>query len=157
MTLVANRGAKGSLSLDGASFEVVAIGHTVYISGSRSFWRRFAGPAASLFAGKWLKAPMSGQFGSISQLTNLSQLFGKLLSSHAVVTKAALTTVAGQRVVPLTDKTNGGTLYIAVNGPAYPIEIYKPGANGGHFYFSRFNRVVTLQAPAHAIDIAKLG
>jgi hypothetical protein len=73
------------------------------------------------------------------------------------VTKGALTTVAGQRVVPLRDKTNGGTLYIAAGGPAYPIEIYKPGANGGHFYFSQFNHVVALQAPANAIDITKLG
>jgi len=157
MTLVANKGATGSMSLGGAGFRVVAVGKTIYISGSDAFWRRFAGPAASLFAGRWLKAPETGQFGSFAQLTNLRELFGKLLIGHGRLTKGDPITVNGVRVVPLTDKAKGGTLYVATTGAPYPVEIYKSGSGGGHFYFSRFNQPATLTAPANAIDINKLG
>lgn len=157
MTLVANKGATGSMSLAGAGFKVVAVGNTIYISGSDAFWRRFAGPAASLFAGRWLKAPETGQFGSFAQLTNLRELFGKLLIGHGRLTKGDVTTVNGVQVVPLTDKAKGGTLYVATSGTPYPVEIYKSGSGGGHFYFKEFNQPATLTAPANAIDLNKLG
>ena len=47
--------------------------------------------AAQLFNGKWLKAPASGQFASLAALTNLNELFNKLLSSHGTLTKGATT------------------------------------------------------------------
>jgi hypothetical protein len=157
LSLAAHGGAKGSMSLGAIGFRIIAIGNTVYFSGSNSFWSRFAGPAASLFAGKWLKAPESGRFAPFARLTNLGQLFAQFRLGHSSLTKGAVTTVNGQRVIPLTDTAKGGTMYVATTGPPYPVEISKPGADGGHFYFSQFNRPVTLTPPSNAIDISALG
>lgn len=157
MDLVSGMGARGSMSENGVGFQIVALGHEVYINGSPAFWRRLGGSAAAqLFNGKWLKAPATGQFASLASLTNLQALFNKLLASHGTLTKGATSTVNGQKVVALTDTTKGGTLYVATTGQPYPVELTKGGSQGGHIDFSGFNQSVSLAAPANAIDISQL-
>ena len=56
----------------------------------------------------------------------------------------------------MTDKTKGGTLYIATTGKPYPVEISKGGSGGGKINFDRWNAAVTVAAPANAIDVAQL-
>ena len=61
MELVAGKGAKGHISLEGLGVDVVEVEHAFYIKGSAAFYRRIAGSAAAqLLEGKWLKAPASG-------------------------------------------------------------------------------------------------
>lgn len=155
--LVSGKGARGSMSQSGLSFQLVSVGGEVYINGSPAFWRHFGGSAAAaLFNGKWLKAPATGQFSSLASLTNLSQLFNKLLGQHGTLTKSAVKSVDGQSVVPVTDSTNGGTLYVATTGKPYPVAIIKTGSGGGRIDFSEFDQPVKLTAPANAIDISQL-
>ena len=47
-------------------------------------------------------------------------------------------------------------MYIAATGQPYPIEITKSGSDGGKISFDRWNKTVTLAAPANAIDVAQL-
>ena len=157
LSLVNGKGGKGSMSESGLSFQIVALGQEVYINGSSSFWTKFGGaPAAQLLSGKWLKAPATGQLASLATLTNGHKLFGQLLSSHGKLEKGKATTIQGQPAIPITDATNGGTLYVATTGKPYPIEIVKSGSGGGHIVFDRFNQPVSLTAPAKAIDISQL-
>jgi hypothetical protein len=157
LSLVNGKGGKGAMSESGLSFQIVALGQEVYINGSSSFWTKFGGAAAAqLLSGKWLKAPATGQLASLATLTNGHKLFGQLLSSHGKLEKGKATTIQGQQAVPVTDTTNGGTLYVATTGKPYPIEIVKSGSDGGHIVFNGFNQPVTLTAPANAIDISKL-
>lgn len=157
LDIASKEGGKGSMAQNGLSFQLVAIGNEVYINASPAFWRHFGGSAAAtLFNGKWLKAPATGQFSSLSSLTNLDTLFNKLLGQHGTLTKGTTTTVNGQPVIGVTDTTNGGTLYVATTGEPYPVEIVKTGSGGGRLTFSRYNVPVTLTAPANAIDITQL-
>jgi hypothetical protein len=158
MNLLANKGGRGQLSESGLSFELIQVGKTVYIKGSPAFYKHIGGTAAAqLLEGKWLKAPASdSDFASLSQLTDLRQLVDQTLASHGALTKAGTSTIAGQKVVGITDKAKGGTLYIAATGQPYPVQITKAGSGGGKISFDRWNKTVTLAAPANAIDVAQL-
>lgn len=158
LNLVAGEGASGSISEHGLGFKLIAIGKTIYIEGSTAFWTQYGGAAAAtLFKGKWLKAPLaSGSFASLSALTNANELFAKLLGSHGPLVKVAETTIAGQKVVGVRDTTKGGTLYVAVNGPAYPVEIAASGVDQGHVSFGDFNQTTSVTAPSSSIDVSQL-
>lgn len=157
LNLVNGKGGRGSMTQNGLGFQIVAVGPEVYINGSTAFWRATAGAAAAqLLSGKWLKAPATGQLASLATLTNVQKLFNQLLSSHGKLSKGKTTTVQGQKVIGVTDTTNGGTLYVAATGTAYPIEISKTGTDGGRIVFDHFNQPVSLTPPAHAVDISNL-
>ena len=74
MELVAGKGAKGHISIEGLRIDIVELEHAFYLNGSPAFYSRVAGPAAAqLLEGKWLKAPTSsGNFASLSKLTDLA-------------------------------------------------------------------------------------
>jgi hypothetical protein len=158
MNLLADKGGRGQLSENGLAFELIQVGSTIYIKGSPAFYKHIGGTAAAqLLQGKWLKAPASNSdFASISQLTDLHQLVDQTLASHGSLTKGTTSTVNGQKAIGITDKAKGGTLYIATTGKPYPIEIARSGAGGGKITFDRWNKTVTLAAPANAIDVAQL-
>jgi hypothetical protein len=158
MHLRAGKGGRGSLSENGLAFQLIQTGGTVYIKGSPAFYKRIGGTAAAqLLQGKWLKAAASSSdFASLSQLTDLRQLVDQTLAKPGSLTKGQTTTVNGQKVVGLTDRTKGGTLYIAATGQPYPIEITKSGSGGGKIVFDSWNKPVTVAPPANAIDVAQL-
>jgi hypothetical protein len=157
LNLVNGKGGKGSMAQNGLGFQIVAVGPEIYINGSSAFWKTFGGSAAAqLLSGKWLKAPAKGQLSSLAMLTNVQKLFNQLLSNHGNLAKGKTTTVQGQEVVAINDTTNGGTLYVATTGRAYPIEIVKSGSQGGRLVFDRFNQPVSLAPPANPIDISQL-
>jgi hypothetical protein len=159
MNLLAGKGGRGQLSESGLAFELIQVGRTVYIKGSQAFYKKIGGTAAAqLLQGKWLKAPASNSdFASLSQLTDLRQLVDQTLSNQgSSLKKLGTSTVAGQKVVGITDKARGGTLYIAATGQPYPVQIVKSGSSGGKISFDRWNSSVTLAAPANAIDVTQL-
>ena len=158
LTLVSKKGATGTLSEQGLSFKITAVGNAVYIQGSKAFWTKFGGAAAAaLLDGKWLKVPASNsQFGEFDSLTSSTKLFQQLLDTHGTLEKVGTSTVDGQQVIGVKDKTKGGTLFVATNGQPYPIEISESGKNHGAVHFDNFNAAVTLTAPSNSIDISKL-
>jgi len=158
MELVKAKGGRGSITLEGVSINLIRVGGAVYINGSQAFYRRIAGPAAAkLLQGKWLKAPEnSGNFASLASLTDLSKLVDTTLASHGKLARDGTKTVDGQKVVAVTDVSQGGTLYVATVGTPFPIDIAKDGGSGGRITFDRWNKPVTLTAPANAININQL-
>ena len=158
MELVKGKGGRGSITLEGVSINLVRVGGAVYINGSQAFYKRIAGPAAAkLLQGKWLKAPEnSGNFASLASLTDLSKLIDTTLASHGKLARDGTKTIDAQKVVAVTDVSQGGTLYVATVGTPFPIEIAKDGGSGGRITFDRWNKPVTLTAPANAININQL-
>jgi hypothetical protein len=158
VNILAGRGARGSVSENGLSFELIQTGGSVYIKGSPAFYRHVGGPtAAQLLQGRWLKAPSSSpEFASLSSLTDLHQLVDTALSTQGSVAKSGTATVNGQRAVSLTDASKGGTLFVATTGRPYPLQITKVGANGGSISFDRWDQPMALTAPADALDITQL-
>ena len=158
LEVLAGRGGKGQLSEGGLAFDVIHIGETAYIKGSAAFYRHIGGGAtAQLLQGRWLKAPArSGSFASVASLTDLRELVDKTLAVRGPLLRTATTTVAGKAVVGVTDASKGGVLYVATTGPAYPVEIVENGSNGGTISFDRWDRNVSLSAPANAIELSQL-
>jgi hypothetical protein len=158
VNVLAGRGARGRLSENGLSFELIQTGGSVYIKGSPAFYRHVGGAAAAqLLQGRWLKAPASSpEFASLSSLTDLHRLMDTALSTQGSVAKSGTATVNGQRAVALANPSIAGTLFVATAGRPYPIEITKEGANGGSLSFDRWDKPVALTVPADALDITQL-
>jgi hypothetical protein len=158
LNILSGQGAKGSMSQNGLSFQLIASGKYVYINGSPAFWKKFGGvAAATLFQGKWLKAPANtSSFASLSSLTNLHSLAQALLTGHGTLSKGSTTTVNGQKVIAVTDSSKSSKLYVATTGKPYPIEIAKTGSAAQHVDFDNYNAPVSLTPPAKSIDISQL-
>lgn len=158
LNIASGKGARGRMSQNGLSFQLISVDNYVYINGSPDFWRHFGGnAAATLFQGKWLKAPStSGSFASLNSLTDLKSLAAALLTGHGTLTKGATSTVNGQQVVALKDASKGSQLYVATTGKPYPIEIAKGSDNSQHVDFDHYDASVSLSAPAQSIDISQL-
>lgn len=158
LNLAAGKGARGEISENGASFKLILVGGTAYISGSPAFYRSLGGAAAAqLLDGKWLKASAtSGEFASFNSLANMRQLIDTTLAAHGTLTKGATSTVNGQQVIAVTDTNKTGTLYVATTGKPYPVAITKGGSENGKIVFSNWNQPVTIAAPANAVDLSEL-
>jgi hypothetical protein len=156
LSLVAGKGGKGRITANGLTFDMVRIGPTAYFKGDSAFWRQFGGQAmAQLMGDRWLKAPAtSGQLSSFAPLTDITKLFNSILSSHGTLKKGVESTRNGVKVIAVDDTTQGGTLYVATTGGAYPIAIEQAGK--GTISFDRWNETVELEAPTHSVDISKL-
>jgi hypothetical protein len=158
MELLAGKGGRGRITIEGVSIDLIRVDGAVYINGSQAFYRHLAGAAAAqLLQGKWLKAPeKSGNFASLASLTDLAKLIDTTLAGHGTLARGATTTVNGQKVIAVNDVSQGGTLYVATSGSPYPIEVVKDGGSGGRIVFDRWNKPVTLTAPTNAININQL-
>lgn len=157
--LVSAKGGTGHMTENGVGFDLVRIGNKAYIRGSEAFYKHFAGAAtAQLLKGKWLvTSATTGQFAALTSLTDLQQFFKGTLGSHGTLTKGAETTVAGQKVIAVTDNAKGGTIYIATTGKPYPIELASPhNGKQGKVTFDQWGKTVTITAPKGAIDVSKL-
>jgi hypothetical protein len=156
--LMAGKGAKGELSQNGASFKLILLGNTAYISGSPAFYHSLGGTAAAqLFQGKWLKASAtSGEFASFSQLADMRKLIDSTLAGHGALVKGATSTVNSQPAIAINDSSKSGTLYVATTGKPYPIQLSKAGSESGKITFDKWNQAVAIVAPANAVDLSEL-
>jgi hypothetical protein len=160
LTTARNKGAKGSMSTNGLSFDLVRIGDTLYIRGSDEFYKHFAGAAvAQLLHGKWLKAPATnGRLRSLAPLTSIGALFAGISSRHGKLANDGKTTYKGTSVVAIRDTSDNSKLYVAATGKPYPIAIVGgKKAESGTITFDDWNKSVSLSAPSGAIDISHFG
>jgi hypothetical protein len=157
--LVAGKGGKGRLTVNGLTFDIVRVGQTAYFRGDSSFWRHFGNDAlAALLKGRWLSEPVShGALATFAPLTDIGKLFHAILSTHGKLSKGQTTTVKGQAAVAIIDRSSsGGTLYVAISGPPFPLEVDAPSGKQGKIDFEEWNQPVKLVAPANAVDVSKL-
>ncbi len=156
LDLAASQGGHGSITVSGASIQIVTIKSTVYLKASQKFWSLVGNAqVGQILKDRWLKAPASSGVNSFTQFTDLQGLFKQLLASHGKLSKGQHTTVDGQSVIGIRDATKGGTLYVATKGRPYPVQVSRPGG-GGAVTFDHYNEPVTLAAPAGAVDASQL-
>jgi len=160
MELVGEKGGQGRLTLGGLGIQLVKLDRTVFVRGNAAFDSHFLGAGApSELRGKWLQASAEG--GALAQLASLADLrevIAVALDDHGTLSRAErdTTTIDGHQAVAITDKADGGTLYVAATGAPYPLEIAESGSAGGKLVFDRWNQPVTLTAPTDAINIDQL-
>jgi ABC-type glycerol-3-phosphate transport system substrate-binding protein len=149
---------KGHLAEGGLSFDIVRIGKTVYVKGSAAFWKRFGGAAAAtLLHDKWVKVPTTqAQVQSIIGLTDKSLFLASILGQHGKIENKGLVDYQNQKVVEIRDTTQGGSLYVASQGTAYPVAV-RGGKNQGDIAFTDWNADEPVVAPKGAVDLSALG
>jgi hypothetical protein len=162
ITIASSGSAKGSMTLGGASVQLVVTGGNAYIKASDAFYKQFAGAAgaaaAQLLHGKWLEgSATSGQLKSLADFTSIDQLFSQVVASHGTLVNKGETTYQGQQAVAIYSKTKKGTLYVAATGKPYPIALVGAGTDKGSIMFSNWNANVSITAPSGAINISQLG
>ena len=151
-------GGSGHIEIGGYGFDIVRIDNKLYFKADKAALNHFAGAVvARLLAGKWFVVPAgSSGFGSFTPFTDLQKLMNQILTASGRVEKGEETKVGDQPAITLTDTKNGGTLYVATTGPAYPLQL-KPGKNRtGTISFTDWDQPVTLTAPKDALDYKKL-
>lgn len=158
LTLVRGKGATGSVSENGLSFDLVQVGDTVYIKGSDAFWRKYAGSAATLLHGRWISAPAGkGEFAQLAPLTSAAKLFALVESTHGRLVNRGPATYQGQSVVEIRDTSDGSKLYVSATGTPYPVALAGGGKHADdQLRFHRWNGRTSLSAPQHAIDVSQL-
>jgi hypothetical protein len=156
LQLVAGKGGAGHITVSGLSFDIIKIGPKLYFKGEKAFLKQYAGPAASLFAGRWFAVSTSvPQFASFGSLTDIVKLTNNIIAAAGTLTKGSTKTIDGQPAIAIVDSGNGGTLYVATTGPAYPLEL-DPAKGKGGVKFTEWDQPVTLKAPSNPLDFAKL-
>ena len=158
LELLAGRGGRGRITESGLSFEIIALGETVYIKGDEAFDRHFGGSAAAaLLRGKWLKAaPTSGNFSAFASLLDPRKLIDTSLTKLGALAAGSTTTINGQRAVSVRSVAGQGVLYVATTGKPFPLELTRGGAGSGTIVFDRWNQAISLAAPNNAINLAQL-
>lgn len=159
LTLARGAGAKGSVTQNGLSFNLVRVDGKVYIQGSDAFWKHYAPSAAGLLHGRWIAGPAGkGRFAELAPLTDASRLFALVEASHGRLVNKGLTTYDGAKVAEILDTSDGSKLYVAATGTPYPVALVG-GRKHPHdqLRFDSWNAQVSVSAPPHAIDLTALG
>ena len=149
---------KGHLSEGGFAFDLVRIGDTVYVKAGAAFWKKFGNAAAAtLLHDRWVKIPTTiAQVKSIVGLADKTQLFASILGQHGKIENKGIADYQGAKVVEIRDTTQGGSLYVAGTGTAYPVAV-KGGKNQGDIAFSDWNAKEAIVAPKGAVDLSSFG
>lgn len=129
-------GCEGTVGLGSkGSVTIVVIGKTAYIKMDDTFIKSMAGSQASaallLLHGRWVEGTTSNS--NVSSITSACNVNSMTTSSFtpADVTKGKVTTLAGKRVVPLTDKAKGGTAYVTDTSRPEFVEVTNPAGQAG--------------------------
>lgn len=150
-------GAKGSLKL-------IVINKTVYLNADNAFWKANSGAEAAtviaLIDGRYIKASASdSNVSPWAQLCDVSQLFSSDGPTSGPLTKEAITTLNGTRVLPL--KSADGMAYVTDTSKPELVQLSAPkGAkNGSGLVAVTMDVPVTLTVPpaSQVIDGSKLG
>jgi hypothetical protein len=159
LKLVKGQGGAGHFGVGGLEFDVVRIGDKAFFKGDKRFWANFVPSAAvqQLLADRWIRAPANtGDLAQLTPVTDLVQLLDQTIDAPGKLVMGDETEVDGQKAVAITDEANGGTLYVATTGPAYPLKLAAGKGKTGTIDFTDWNQPVLLSPPAKSIDYGKL-
>lgn len=153
-------GGRGRLSFLQRGYEVIRIGDTIYLKGTKPVYEslsRALGKPVHVPDGTWLKAPATvGAVAQLAAFLDLHSQLARLLSSPGTITRGSSKTINGQKAITLNEKTKvyEGPLYIAADGQPYPIEQVRHGAREqGRTTYSEWNTNVPLSAPSPVVEL----
>ncbi len=147
------RGVIASVDVAGQQIKIIQDLKDVYIGGNNPIITGLTGGKAA--AGKWVKTSASNPAVSsileIADPAKLTEQFFKLEAGQKVALGTPKT-VDGKQTVALVisgGKDGGGTMYVAAEGPPYPLLIESAATNGdqGTLTFSEFDKPVDVKVP----------
>ncbi len=148
-----DKGSSGSITSQGATFQVIVIGNNFFMNGAARSWKAVGSPdgVATLLAGRWVK--VAGSYQGMESLS-LAAFASEMMHGTTFARTIAPASLNGRDVVLIT-YSNGSRLYVSSTGQPYPLRYIKPGADGGQIDFTEFGAVVHLVPPKDAIDMTK--
>ena len=160
------KGCSGTVSEgDKGSITLVVIGTTAWVKPSDEFLKSTAGSQASaaiaLLNGRYLKGSTSDStVASLTTVCDVNQMTSSFTQTGTLV-KGKVTTVGGQQVLPITDKTKGGTMNVTNTATPQIVSITNATGTGGSTGQLAFNvgAPVTLTPPpaSQSVDGSSLG
>jgi hypothetical protein len=144
----------GTLTQAGAHAEITIIGNDNYVKADRAGLKTIGAPPAvqQHDAGRWLKVSAHDVTGF-----SLASLASQLTSYNGPLEpKVRQATLNGRKVVVVTWR-NGGKLYVANTGPAYPLRWDFKGPNPSRANLSEFGAPFHITAPSNPIDLTNAG
>ncbi len=148
-------GATGSVTVRGATFQLLRIGEQLYLKADSGFWsdagndgKADAG-AVDKLNGKYVTVPQGDPaYKKFSGFTDKDLLLDGLLTLHGKVATDGHHEQAGVRIIRIAgDKGAGGTLDISLEGEPYPLLLTRAGG-GGTLTFSDWGKDFALEKPA---------
>jgi len=143
------KGATGTVNAGNGEVKLIAIGDDVYFTGDAKALAQFRASAA---AGTWFKTTSKSPVGAaLTELTDVNKLAQQIFKPSGAVEVVEGKDVDGTPTVGLLDKgAEGGTLYVASQGEAYPLLIQPPAAtkDAGEARFTEYGGPVELTPPA---------
>lgn len=150
---------------DGAPLTVTLIGGRSYFSGRR-YWEKTASPGvAELIGDRCVLVPSGAKVQSeliqaLTRLADLQALATVLVPPGGQATKAAVTTVGGHRVIPVSVRSDAGREEVLVSavGTPYPLQVTTTATDGSTstIRFSQYDSDVSVVEPKDCIDTSRL-
>ncbi|AZQ37228.1 hypothetical protein EJ357_30405 [Streptomyces cyaneochromogenes] len=150
-------GATGSVTAQGATFQLLRIGRRLYLKADAGFWSdagaesggKADAAAAGKLDGKYVKVPQGDpSYKKFSGFTEKDVLLDGLLTLHGTLATDGHHEHAGTRVIRITgDKGSGGTLDVSLEGTPYPLRLVRAGG-AGTLTFSSWGKDFALKEPA---------
>jgi hypothetical protein len=150
----------GSITLGGATVELLGVDGQQFIRPDATFWKDVAGDdtgtMAQLLGDRWAKVGAGDEeFADFFTIADAKEL----LTPDGSLTKGDPKTIAGVSAIGIVDgSADGGTLYVATTGEPYPLLMEGP-AGEGQLVFSDFGATFDdIKAPAASefVDLDKL-
>jgi hypothetical protein len=157
-TIFSSGDINGTVTEDASTIGVVKIGKTDYLKAPDAFYKTTGASAqiAALMSGKWIELPDSeAGFGNQFALSALANSF---LKQDGKLSAGTTSTLNGQPVVSV-DASNGGILYVATTGPAYPLRATNTSqtVGSGTITFTQWNQGKLPTVPPGARTVASFG
>jgi hypothetical protein len=146
-------GARGTLTANGATAEMISIGDDAWFRG-REFFSTFSGPDAGAAIGdSWVHMktddPKYAQYFRLLTLTGLQQAISQI-AMEASVFKAHATVIDGAQVIPL--RAADGEIDVALDGAPYPRRlVFNSQESKGELRFLEFD--APMPAPTTPGDV----
>jgi len=152
-------GTTGSLTTEGATIEILAVGRDFYMKASKDAWTTLTGEAAAgeLLAGRYVKVPSNEQsLKQIASLADWDSFVEEALTPEGTPTKGETKQLGDVEVVGLVDSKDNGTLWIPVEDDPLPVQA--DSSDGGVIKFTEWGEPVSVKPPPadQVIDLEEL-
>jgi hypothetical protein len=158
-------GASGSVTAEGATFQLLRVGEALFLKAGADFWTHADDKgghsdtaAADKLDGKYVKVPQGDpSYKKFSGFTDMDVLLDGLLTLHGTLETDGHHQQAGVRTIRITgDDGSGGTLDVSLEGRPYPLRLVRAGG-AGTLTFSAWGTNFPLAEPekAETVDYGK--
>lgn len=156
--------ASGYYKLPGR-FSIVVIGNNVWTGGNREFWDEMVGQplpgSVKLLAGKYLKTSAGARLAAsfADNICNINYLTKAWFPPPRDLAVGAIASWRGQQALTLTDKSRGGTIYVAAKETPKILAVLNTSTSDKGELTVAYGVPVTVTAPpaSSTFDCAKHG